>query len=162
LHLLKSIDLFIRKFEFNASIYYFVRWIGTIIKGYNIISIAGPVLLSLALLLIIFISFNKNKKAGRPTFFKALVIITTWYLFSTTVHPWYLCLPIALCVFTPFRYAIAWSFISLLSYAAYQYAPVKENLVLTGLGYACMLGFALYELKQHPKNDLQKDNSSNA
>jgi Gpi18-like mannosyltransferase len=155
-HLLKSMDLFIRKFEFNASIYYLVRWIGTIIKGYNIISIAGPVLLSLASLLIILISFNKNNKAGRPTIINSLFIITAWYLFSTTVHPWYLSPPIALCVFTPYRYAIAWSFVSLLSYAAYQFAPVKENLLITGLGYVCMLGFALYEFKKRPNNDLQK------
>ncbi|MEO7393366.1 MAG: hypothetical protein ABIU11_00410, partial [Chitinophagaceae bacterium] len=44
-HLAKSVDLFIRKFEFNASIYYAVRYVGTLIKGYNIIAIAGPFLL---------------------------------------------------------------------------------------------------------------------
>jgi alpha-1,6-mannosyltransferase len=35
----KSVDLFFRKFEFNASIYYFVRWIGTLIAGYNLIKL---------------------------------------------------------------------------------------------------------------------------
>ena len=41
-HMLKSVDLFIRKFEFNASVYYVVRYFGTLVKGYNIIAIAGP------------------------------------------------------------------------------------------------------------------------
>jgi len=39
---------------------------------------------------------------------------------------------------------------------------VKENLVLIGLAYACMLGFALYEFKRRPKNDMQKDNGRQA
>ena len=148
-HLLNSIDLFIRKFEFNASVYYVVRYIGTLIKGYNIIAVAGPFLILLSVLIIFIISF-RNKNIGWQIFFnKALFIITTWFLFSTTVHPWYICLPVALAVFTPFRYAIIWSFTAILSYAAYQSNPVHENLWLVGVGYIFMVGYAWWELKKN-------------
>ncbi len=146
-NLLKSANLFIQRFEFNASVYYIIRWIGTMVKGYNIIAIAGPVLYSIATGIILFLSF-RNKKNSGLSFGKALFIITIWYLFSTTVHPWYVCLPVALAVFTPYRYAMIWSFTSILSYAAYQFTPVQENLWLTGVGYIIMIGYGLWEVKK--------------
>lgn len=144
-HLLKSIDLFIRKFEFNASVYYAVRYVGTLIKGYNIIAIAGPFLVLLSGVIIVIISFRGKKKSYEDFIVIALFIITTWLLFSTTVHPWYICLPVALSVFTSYRYAIIWSFTTTLSYAAYQYIPVRENLWLVAAGYIFIIGYCLWE-----------------
>lgn len=146
-HLVTSIDLFIRKFEFNASFYYIARWIGSMVKGYNIIAFAGPLLFLIAAIIILILSF-RNKNAGQSFFTTSLFIITTWYLFSTTIHPWYICLPVALSVFTHYRFPIVWSFTTILSYAAYQTSPVKENLWLTGFGYILMIGFALWELNR--------------
>jgi hypothetical protein len=83
-------------------------------------------------------------------FTRALFIITTWFLFTTTVHPWYICLPVALVVFTPYRYAIIWSFTSTLSYAGYQTNPVKENLWLVGAGYVFIIGYAIWEMRKKP------------
>ena len=145
-HLLNSVDLFIQKFEFNASVYYVARYIGKMIKGYNIIAIAGPILILLSALIIFIISFRNKNISWQPFFTKALFIITAWFLFSTTVHPWYICLPVALAVFTPFRYAIIWSFTATLSYAAYQFNPVHENLWLVGGGYIFMIGYGLWEI----------------
>ncbi len=144
-HMLNSIDLFIRRFEFNASIYYVVRYLGTLIKGYNIIAIAGPALILLSSLLILFISFKRNNNSENKILKTALLIISTWFIFSTTVHPWYICLPVALAVFTPYRFAIIWSFTATLSYAAYQTIPVKEVLWLTVAGYIALIAYALWE-----------------
>lgn len=154
-HLFNSVNLFIRHFEFNASIYYFVRQIGILIKGYNIIIWAGPVLLLSATSIILFLSFKANKSSGSNNFCQALFIITLWYLFSTTIHPWYICLPVAFSVFTQYRYPIIWSFTATLSYAAYQTNPVKENLWLVGSGYFLMIGYALWEVN---KNKLIRQN----
>ncbi|MFN2458100.1 MAG: hypothetical protein ABR502_07865 [Chitinophagaceae bacterium] len=146
-HLLNSVDLYFRKFEFNASVYYIIRGIGTMITGYNIIALAGPVLYSIATGIILFLSFRDKKKTNPLFFNKALFIITIWYLFSTTIHPWYICLPVALAVLTPYRYAIIWSFTAVLSYAAYQFDPVLENLWLVAAGYIFMIGYAWQELR---------------
>lgn len=153
-NLANSASLFIQRFEFNASIYYVVRWIGTMVKGYNIIAIAGPMLYLLAAGIIFFLSFRTIKNSDQSFFYKALLIITTWYLFSTTVHPWYICLPVALCVFTPYRYAIVSSFTAILSYAAYQFNPTQENLWLVGLGYSVMLLFAVWEIWKYGKKKI--------
>ncbi len=159
-HLFNSVDLFFRKFEFNASVYYFVRWIGSLLTGYNIIAVAGPVLCFMATGIILFLSFRNQKISNQVFLVKALFIVTTWYLFSTTVHPWYICLPVALAVFTPYRFAIIWSFTATLSYAAYQFNPVKENLWFIGAGYIFMIGYAWWELKKtHTLTALKENNT---
>jgi hypothetical protein len=145
----KSVDLFFRKFEFNASIYYIVRWIGTLIMGYNLINYAGPVLSLIAAVIIVFLSFKTTLKNEATFIMRALFIMTVFFLFATTVHPWYICMPAALAVFTPFRYAFIWSFTATLSYAAYQYNPVQENLWLIGGGYVLMFSYALWEFKRN-------------
>jgi hypothetical protein len=160
-HLLNSVDLFIRKFEFNASIYYIVRYIGTLVKGYNIIAIAGPFLIVLSALIISIISFRNKNIGWQPFFTKTFFIVSTWLLFSTTVHPWYICLPIALAIFTSYRFAILWSFTATLSYAAYHTNPVKENLWLVAAGYMVVMSYGYWEiwnknyrLKKSPQQNL--------
>ena len=37
-----SIGLYFQKFEFNASVYYLLRWVGYQTKGYNLIATIGP------------------------------------------------------------------------------------------------------------------------
>jgi hypothetical protein len=152
-NMLNSIDLFIRKFEFNASVYYVVRYIGKLIKGYNIIAMAGPFLLLLSSLIILLISFKENKTSEISFFNKALFIISTWFLFSTTVHPWYICLPVAISIFTLYKYALVWSYAATLSYYAYQSTPVKENLWLVAISYLMVAGYTFWEFKN--KNKLQ-------
>jgi hypothetical protein len=68
-------------------------------------------------------------------------------MFSTTVHPWYICLPVALAVFTPYRFAFIWSFTATLSYATYQYNPVRENMALIAIGYVVMYGLLWWEIR---------------
>ncbi|MEJ7913084.1 MAG: glycosyltransferase 87 family protein, partial [Chitinophagaceae bacterium] len=150
-HLLQSINLFITRFEFNASLYYLVRWLGTLTTGFNLIAWAGPVLALLAAWFICSLSFRSGNKTDRDFFITALLVITIWFLFSTTVHPWYICLPVALAVFTAFRFVFIWSFTATLSYLAYQTHPVQENLWVVAAGYSLLLGYAVRELVMYRK-----------
>lgn len=147
-HMLSSIDLFFRKFEFNASIYYLVRHLVTLVQGYNMIVYSGPFLTLVSSFIILVISFKRKNISSQLFFDKALFIITTWFLFATTVHPWYICFPVVLAVFTNYRYAIIWSFTATLSYAAYQTNPVKENLWLVGIGYIITVVYFFWELQK--------------
>lgn len=152
-HFLESINLFLSRFEFNASLYYIIRWLGSLITGYNIIAFAGPLLSVTGAVIIFILSFRGGEISERQFFTKALFILTVYYLFATTVHPWYISMPVALAVFTPYRYAVIWSFTATLSYAAYQTNPVQENLWLIGGGYVFMIGYAFWEFKIKRKPD---------
>ncbi|MEM8896494.1 MAG: hypothetical protein AAGC85_00250, partial [Bacteroidota bacterium] len=43
-HMGESIELYFQRFEFNASVYYILRWIGFQYKGYNMIATFGKIL----------------------------------------------------------------------------------------------------------------------
>jgi hypothetical protein len=152
-HFVHSIKLFLSHFEFNASLYYFIRSLGTVIAGYNIIAFAGPLLLVTSIVSIFVLSFGGTKISEREFFRKALFIISVYYLFATTVHPWYISLPVIIACCTCYRYAIVWSFSATLSYSAYQTNPVKENLLLVALGYLVMLSFAGWEIWKYRKKN---------
>lgn len=150
-HLLKSINLFFTSFEFNASLYYIIRWLGALITGHNIIAFAGPLLSVTGVVIIFLISFRNNEISVDQFFTKALFMLTVWYLFATTIHPWYICMPVIIAACTVYRYAVFWSYLVTLSYYAYHSNPVKENLWLVGMSYLVMLSFAVREIGQYEK-----------
>lgn len=147
-NILKSVNLYFKSFEFNASIYYVVREIGYKIYGYNIIGTAGRNLSIISLLTILFVSFYKPQLwsfVGR-----AGVVLTVYLLFATTVHPWYIAPLILAACFTNYRYALVWSALIPLTYFSYTTNPYKENLWLVGVEYAVVLGFIVWEISKKP------------
>jgi hypothetical protein len=122
-----------------------------LIKGYNIIALAGPILTLLSIALISIISFRKKSEPVEEIFVKGLFIISLWFAFATTVHPWYITMPLALVLFTNYRYVFVWSFTAFLSYAAYQFNPVREVLWLVAIGYVAVFTFALWEVIKHQR-----------
>jgi len=141
-----SIGLWFGKFEFNASVYYLVRWIGYEVKGYNIIETAGKILPMITITVILVITFLKNKGTMQALLRGMLFAVFTYLLFSTTVHPWYLAIPLVLSVFARYFFVLVWSFVVILSYTAYTHSIYQENLWLVTLEYSIVLGFFVYEV----------------
>jgi len=142
-----SIDLYFQKFEFNASIYYIIRWIGFQVKGYNIIQSVGPWLALSVFLSVMILMLREKKITDRNLFFMMQWSLTIYLLLSTTVHPWYLTTLVMLSVFTEMRFAIVWSLMVILSYATYQTQPYDENLLLTSVEYFLVSGTIILELR---------------
>ena len=141
-----SVNLYFQSFEFNASIYYLLRWLGYQIYGYNVIQTLGIVLGLTSMSTILIISFIQKKKM----LFSTLLILVTVYLFlSTTIHPWYLAMPLAFSLFTNYRYMMVWSFLVFVSYSAYQTQVYQENLYLVALEYLLVFGILAYELRKN-------------
>ena len=139
-----SINLYFRKFEFNASIYYICRFVGIQYKGYNMIASIGPLLGLLSLGNILFLAFQKTQNKAY-IFHLSILSYTVYLFFATTVHPWYLIPIIALCVIRPFLYVIAWSGLIFLSYSIYGNPGFIENLYLVALEY--FLVFLIFYLE---------------
>lgn len=141
-----SLDLYFRKFEFNASIYYAIRWIGYQVVGYNWIQIVGPALAVIVLLGILAIAFSEKSFNWNTLFEKMLFAICLYLAFATIVHPWYVSLPIMLCLFTRFRFPILWSGLIFLTYINYSYEEYFENLWMVSMEYIIIFSFLTYEL----------------
>ncbi|MGB0524738.1 MAG: hypothetical protein ACPGJS_17325 [Flammeovirgaceae bacterium] len=144
-HLSNSINLYFKSFEFNASLYYIVRWIGYEVTGYNIIAYAGRSL-SLAVVISIFWMTFHPKYKQTP-----MIQLMFWafacYLFaSTIVHPWYISTLVFFAVMLRYQFPIYWSGLALLSYAAYQTDAYVENLWLVGLEYMVVFGVMGWEV----------------
>lgn len=141
-----SLDLYFQKFEFNASIYYAIRWIGYQVVGYNWIQSAGPALAMIVLLGISTVTFLENNFNWKNLFGKILFAICLYLAFATIVHPWYVSLPVVLCLFTRFRFPILWSGLIFLTYINYSYGDYSENLWMVGIEYVLVFSFLIYEL----------------
>ncbi|WP_299153401.1 mannosyltransferase [uncultured Christiangramia sp.] len=141
-----SVGLWFGKFEFNASVYYLVRWVGFQVKGYNIIETAGKILPLITFVTIILLTFLRKNGTMQDLINSMLFGIVVYLLLSTTVHPWYLAIPLFLSVFTSFRLMLIWSLLVILSYSAYSNAQYDENLWLVASEYIIVIGYFLYEL----------------
>ena len=146
----QSLDLYFQTFEFNASVYYLLRWMGFQWAGYNMISTIGPILAALATILILLYAYQEsNPKVSNWA--KAIVLTSALYLaMATTVHPWYVTPLIAFSVFTSYTFPLVWSFTIILSYATYQTTPYQEQYELTALSYLIVYSVAAYEIWGKP------------
>ncbi len=152
----RTITLWFQNFEFNASIYFIVRWVGYQIVGWNVIETAGKILPLITISILLSLTFFRKNKS-LPQLIAAMVLgICSYYFLSTTVHPWYIAVPLSLCVFTPYRFPVIWSFAIIFSYTAYIHPDFKENLWMVGLEYVLVfiaLGWEVYKTTQ-PKKEV--------
>lgn len=131
----KTITLWFQTFEFNASIYFIIRWIGFQVVGWNIIETTGKILPLVVIVILLGLTFFKNNRSTPQLITGMLLGVCVYYFLSTTVHPWYIAVPLSLCVYTNYRFPIVWSFVVIFSYTAYLHPDFKENLWMVGLEY---------------------------
>lgn len=138
-----SLDLYNRKFEFNAGLYYLLRYFGYLIKGFNLIHIIGPILsLSTVIVIIIYSGWSKNKHI----FTSLLILFSLFLILSRTVHPWYLILPVGLSVLSKFSFPILWSFLISFTYINYMGIAYFENLWVVAIEYSLLLILIYFEV----------------
>ncbi|MFZ5971106.1 MAG: glycosyltransferase 87 family protein [Bacteroidota bacterium] len=160
----EGLRYYFQKFEFNASIYYLVREWGFAYYGYNIVQTVGWKLALVATLLMLSISWGLPRyffqtKAGSLNlaqfFALCALMLTTYLLFSTTVHPWYVVPVVALHCLGTFRFGMVWSALIFLTYAGYRATGYHENLWIVAVEYLVVMGFLIWELSS-PKFRMTK------
>ncbi|TGE24696.1 hypothetical protein E5K00_05650 [Hymenobacter aquaticus] len=143
----QSLELYFHKFEFNAGLYYLLRAVGYWQTGYNQIARLGTLLAGGTLLTVAGVALREKQPTWASLPRTLLLVFTAYFALATTVHPWYLTTLVALSVFSRYRYALVWSALVPLSYAAYQTSAYTENLWLVGLEYGLVAGVLLWELR---------------
>ena len=163
-----SLNLYFTKFEFNASLYYVLREVGTSIRGYNPINEIAPILKGITLIsftLIFLFDWFKNKTTqildNEGGIFKlGLWVFSIYFLCATTVHPWYASLPLVLSIFTNFKFIVAWTSILYFTYIHYSYPQPAENYWIIVLEYSITIGFFIYENIQFRQNKKESNTFS--
>lgn len=146
-----SLGLYFQSFEFNASLYYLVRWVGYQMVGYNIIETAAPMLAAAAALIIITVSWKYRDQSLRNLPAIYMVILGVYYLFSTTVHPWHVASLIAFVPLSGLLFPVVWSAVIPLTYITYATSAYTENLWLVAIEYIIVffaIGYDIYYRKQ--------------
>ena len=141
-----TIGLWFQNFEFNASVYYIIRWIGFQTVGWNIIATVGLILPMVVFICIVLLAVFRKYNTTQKLITGMLLAVSIYFLLATTVHPWYITTPLLLSVFTKYKFPLLWSFMICFSYAAYGANGFNENLSLVAIEYSVVIGVALWEI----------------
>lgn len=148
-----SLQLYFRHFEFNAAIYYVIRWAGFQIVQHDVVQQTGPWLAIITFISIILFTV-KEKEISWSSYFTAMQwSLTIYLLLATTVHPWYITTLVMCAVVSGYKYPIVWSLFIALSYATYRTIPYQENLLLTAIEYIAVLTVLISELYMRRKKE---------
>ncbi|EMJ95780.1 ArnT family glycosyltransferase [Leptospira alstonii] len=141
-----GLGVFFQLFEFNGSVYYVLREFLRAI-GENFYA-AGKICATIALVSISAYSFWKRKEETIQNIFSTVeTIYLIFFVFSTTVHPWYI-LPLIVCsIFSGNLYPIVWSFSILVSYSAYSAFPYQDSFGWLCFEYGTLFLFLIMDFK---------------
>ncbi len=140
-----SIGLYFQSFEFNASIYYLIRWVGYQIRGYNVIAIVGKYLALAVFLGVWLIALLERSPNWKNLPRSMIFVLTLYFTLASIVHPWYITTLLVLSCLTTYRFPIIWTLTILLSYFTYRNTFYEENLWLTVIEYFAVFGWMIYE-----------------
>lgn len=143
----QSLRLYSSSFEFNASIYYLIRWVSGFFMDYNPIVYVGPFLTVLAALLILALSFLFRLENAKDLAAGMVWIYLVYLLLQTVVHPWYLIPAFGMSVLTGNRVFLVWTGLVFLSYGAYQSSETMEQTYLLITQYGLLFFTIFLEMK---------------
>lgn len=144
-----TIGLWFSNFEFNASVYYFLKGTLENINGVSVINSMGIIVACVVTLQTSYLLLKKKKETSQ-IILTILWILSGYYFISTTVHPWYIISLLLLSVFTNYKFVLVWSYTLILSYIAYNEYSVEECnsiLIIEYTPVILMLGWELYSKK---------------
>ncbi|MEM1337793.1 MAG: mannosyltransferase [Bacteroidota bacterium] len=144
----QTLGLWFSNFEFNAGFYNLTKQLAVTYfeaKPWELIKDYGLLLKLYTALFILLVTFFKPNHTIQEVLRSILLILSCYYLFSATVHPWYVIFLIGLSIFTTYRYPLVWSGMVIVSYFAYSQPDFQENLWVLFFEYSVVIGFIAYE-----------------
>ena len=146
LQYLDSLKLYLKLFEFNASIHYLLRFIGREVFNQAWDQVTGPYLGFALLVIVAIIGLRFPLRSEKDLLHAGFWIMTADLCLATTVHPWYLSWAALALPFFPYAFMIYWTSASALSYVAYAYRPVYEPTWVLLIEYLPMYGLMAWEI----------------
>jgi alpha-1,6-mannosyltransferase len=146
LRYVKSLGLYFRLFEFNASIHYLIRGIGIAAFNEYWDKITGPYLGAVLIIIVVLIIGKFPMRDSRDLLHAGFWIMTADLCLATTVHPWYISWAALALPLFPYAFMAYWTGACYLSYIAYSYHPVFEPVWALMLEYLPMYALMSWEI----------------
>lgn len=150
-HIRESLDLYVRSFEFNAGPYFALKGLAAGLGLGDTSKTLGPVL-QLLFLLSLPVVFALDWKRKWPLEIALLVVLSLFFLCSTTIHPWYLLpllvlLPLVMDREAGRLFALGWFVLGVASMATYWvYAEPVWGYAAVSVGWTAFFGFMMMVL----------------
>lgn len=151
-HYSKTIGLWFSNFEFNASIYNLVKYMGVEFldaKPWKLIKSYGSLVKLATVLIILVLAFVQKHQTLNAVLKSMFIVLLSYYLLSSIVHPWYIVFLLGLSLFTNYKFTILWSALVILSYYAYSQPDFKEHLWLLAIEYLLVFAYMGYEIAKN-------------
>lgn len=148
-HFLQSVSLFFRQFEFNSFLYKPI-----IYSFHNAQLYSVEKFTSLILMLVFIVIYLKKlvslwNHQGDDSWYRSIFILAfCFYLLSSTVHPWYICMIVGLGIFSYYRTAVCWSGMVIVSYSHYDPHWINYQDLFTLIEYLVVLSVFIIENKK--------------
>lgn len=147
----ESLDLYFRQFQFNASIYYLIGWLGFSYIGYDIGELSGPLLgatTSAAILMLTLVYQPVRGEDGVVGLARMMAWAAFVYLsLSAVVHPWYVLLVFGVGLVGDMRFPVWWTGLVILSYSHYAHGHNEERFEWIILEYVLLWSMLLWEAR---------------
>jgi len=137
-HMLNSLNLYFQTFEFNSSLFNFINLPLSVVLGYDATKFAGPICLILFLSFYIYSNFRFERN---NSFFLFYLLTLVYYLFASTVHPWYFIYVLIIGMLAEAKSSLVIGFSILISYNFYAFGHGFWNNILNCTEYGLMLYF---------------------
>lgn len=151
-NMMTSVNLYFHTFEFNASVFNLIREYRLATIGYDNILEDGPFLSKITIVCLALLVTLRAHLKPSDIFTASLFAMSIYYLFATTVHPWYVATLLILSIFTAYKFALVWSATVMLSYFAYSNPDFAESGHLIALEYIPVLLIAAFEIYKNTKS----------
>ena len=163
--ILNTLDLYYSQFEFNASLYYFFRyiildnyselwsyhaffmdiqWLESFLKKdlYTIMRNA-ILILEIGLMALALLGFIRSERNKNDLMITGIYLFTIHIVCSSVVHPWYILILLFFSMFTQKTYPFIWSILIVFSYSHYHADLNQECFILIAFEYITLLIVAI-------------------
>jgi alpha-1,6-mannosyltransferase len=95
-------------------------------------------------LVALFFKSDKNRIEGK--LFSIMVVLFTYQLFATTIHPWYVIPILFIGVILKSKAALLWSFLIFFSYFNYKTTGTEESILFLFIEYVLVISVLFYDV----------------
>ncbi len=138
----KGLSLYFNHFEFYGAIHQIGKWLdGYVFNGLDLI-------IKLIALGLIGCVYTRPIISTQELLRSSLLVFTVYFLFSSTIHPWYVAALVFYGAFTKLNYVLVWSFTCCFTYITYQTTQFTQSPWVLWIQFFVVVFFILREVKQ--------------